>query len=94
MAIKHTTLVQRLADDAPNELEECEMIVVDHTERIWVESSPIRSNWVEQCVARIEHLAGHGTEPFSRYTTGINPFFSYEADVELAVFDFGTSLVV
>lgn len=82
VAVEDSTFVQRLANDAANEFEERQMLVVDTAELVGMESCAIRRDGDEKSVVGIKHLPRKNLEPFPSDTACIDSLFIVEANVE------------
>ena len=85
VAVENSALIQSFTDDPSNELEEHQVLRIDTTQAIRMESVAISSNWDEERVVRIEHAARKNLEPLSRNTTCVNTFLADEAHIQLAM---------
>ena len=87
MTVQNAALVECLADDAADELEEHQMLRIDATETVGVESGAIGSDRNEESVVGVEHASSEDLEPFSSDSTGVHTLLAVEANVEFSILD-------
>mmetsp|Transcript_53247 Transcript_53247/g.127021 ORF Transcript_53247/g.127021 Transcript_53247/m.127021 type:complete len:240 (-) Transcript_53247:2859-3578(-) len=75
---------QRLPDDAPDELEEVQVVRIHVGGLAWMEGAGLSSRLCEQAVVRIEDLPREDLEPLSGQTTGIHSLLANEGHAELS----------
>ena len=82
IALEQLVVVDRLGNDATDELEIAQVIRIAIRKPIGHVRHPIAGRRFEERVVRIEHLARHDEIPLAQKPAGVLPVFAFEHDVE------------